>query len=65
MSTIHPSFGFRSCNFDHSLFVFKMEIGIVILIVYVNDIIVFGSNVTSIEEVKDYSENTFQTKDPR
>lgn len=42
-----------------------MEIGIVILIVYVNDIIVFGSNVTSIEEVKDYSENTFQTKDPR
>ena len=58
-SSILLSFGFRICNSDHSVFILKRKTDIVILIIYVDDIIVFGSDITSIEEVKDYLKKTF------
>ena len=55
--------GFHQCYSDHSVFVHKKESGVVILAVYVDDIIVFGSDVTGISDVKSFLQQQFQIKD--
>ena len=46
--------GFRRSQADHSVFVRHSSSGIVVLIVYVDDILLSGSHVTGIEESKKY-----------
>ena len=58
-SPILLSFSFRRWNFDNSVFVLKKDTGMVVPIIYMDDIIVFGSDVTSIEEVKGYLKKIF------
>ena len=59
LSPILLSFSFRRWNFDNSVFVLKRDTGMVVPIIYMDDIIVFGSDVTSIEEVKGYLKKIF------
>ena len=54
--------GFRRNQADHSVFVPHSSSGIVILIVYVNDILLSGSDITSIAETMKYLQQQFVTK---
>ena len=56
LSPILLSFSFRRWKFDNSVFVLKRNIGMVVPIIYMD---VFGSDVTSIEEVKGYLRKIF------
>ena len=57
------SFSFNRCHSDHSVFVKHTKVGVIILIVYVDDIIVSGSDVDGIEEVITNLKRKFQIKD--
>ena len=50
--------GFIQCHLDHSVLVKSTASSIVVLLVYVADIIVLGSDVAGIEEVREYMCNT-------
>ena len=43
------SYGFNRSHYDHSMFVKHTKVGVIILIVYVDDIIIFDSDVDGIE----------------
>ena len=45
---------FAHCHSDHSVFVRRTKYGSVILAVYVNDILLTGSNFVVLAETKDY-----------
>ena len=53
---------FRRSQADHSVFVPHSSSSIVVLIVHVEDILLSGSDVTSIEETKKYLQQQFVTK---
>lgn len=55
--------GFHQCYSDHSIFVRKKESGVVILVVYVDNIIISGSDMTGISEIKSFLQQQFQIKD--
>ena len=55
--------GFRRCVVDHSVFYRQADSDCVILTVYVDDILLTGSNITGIQETKDYLQAHFVTKD--
>lgn len=57
-------FGFSRCHSNHSAFVYKKRMRLMILIIYIDDIIVSGNDLDGIEEVKNKLKETFQTKDP-
>ena len=54
---------FRPCNADHLVFVRQRSTGCVILTVYVNDILVTGSDSAGIEESKEFLKEYFVMKD--
>ena len=58
-----PSLGFASTYSDSSLFVKNVEAGIIILLVYVDDIIVTGSNIVEIQAVIQSLASEFEIKD--
>ena len=51
-SRVVMSFGFTRCAIDHSVFIKKNTNGCVLLAVYVDDIILTGSDTTGIREIK-------------
>ncbi|KAK4381553.1 hypothetical protein Sango_2956800 [Sesamum angolense] len=53
----------RMCRADHSVFVQTTGLGMVVLAVYVDDILITGSDVVGIEEAKTYLRKHFVTKD--
>ena len=55
--------GFQRCVVDHSIFYNKTTGGCVILAVYVDDILVTGSDVKGIAEIKQHLHTHFVTKD--
>ena len=55
--------GFRRCQHDHSVFIRKTATGIVVLVVYVDDILLTGSDITAINETREYMKKHFVTKD--
>lgn len=57
------SYGFSRSKADHSLFTKKGNRGIVVLLVYVDDIIVTGSDSQGIAEIKQQLSQAFHTKD--
>ena len=63
LSGVLNSFGFNRCHLDHSVFVKHTKVGVIILIVYVDDIINSSSDVDGIEEVKTKLKRKFQIKD--
>ncbi|KAL0350143.1 UNVERIFIED_CONTAM: Retrovirus-related Pol polyprotein from transposon RE1 [Sesamum radiatum] len=62
-SRIIGEFGFSRCQADHSVFVQTTTSGMVILAVYVDDILITGSDIVGIEEAKTYLQKHFVTKD--
>ncbi|KAL0370961.1 UNVERIFIED_CONTAM: Retrovirus-related Pol polyprotein from transposon RE2 [Sesamum angustifolium] len=56
-------FGFSRCQADHSVFVQTTKTGMVVLAVYVDDILITGSDINGIEEAKTYLQKHFVTKD--
>ncbi|CAN0842427.1 Retrovirus-related Pol polyprotein from transposon TNT 1-94, partial [Linum grandiflorum] len=57
------SHGFRQSSSDYSLFIKDTNQGIVVLLVYVDDIILAGDNMNDIEVVKEYLKSVFKIKD--
>ncbi|KAK4383286.1 Retrovirus-related Pol polyprotein from transposon TNT 1-94 [Sesamum angolense] len=53
-SRIIGEFGFSRCQADHSVFVQTTKSGIVVLAVYVDDILITGSDIVGIEEAKTF-----------
>ncbi len=55
--------GFRMSNADHSLYVRKSDEGIMVIIIYVDDLIVGGDNEKEVEHVKSLLKQKFDMKD--
>ncbi|KAL0423678.1 UNVERIFIED_CONTAM: Retrovirus-related Pol polyprotein from transposon RE1 [Sesamum radiatum] len=62
-SRIIGEFGFSRCQADYSVFVQTTKTGMVVLAVYVDDILITGSDIDGIEEAKTYLQKQFVTKD--
>ncbi|MCR2848026.1 hypothetical protein KN825_15855, partial [Weizmannia coagulans] len=56
-------FGLQKCKSDHFVFYRNSAAGIVLLIVYVDDIIIIGSDNMGVSSVKSFLYNRFHTKD--
>ena len=63
LSAVVLSYGFRRAYSDHSVFVRQQTSGVIILVFYVDDIIVTGSDNEGIVELKAHLNKDFQTKD--
>ncbi|XP_071902745.1 uncharacterized protein [Coffea arabica] len=48
-SEVVQEFGMKKCNFNHSVFYQQSEVGIILLVVYIDDIVITGSNNAVIE----------------
>jgi hypothetical protein len=57
------SLGFRHSEYDHSLFTKSQNGSFTALLVYVDDIILTGNSLSSIESVKNFLHATFKIKD--
>lgn len=55
--------GFRQSKFDHSLYMKQTRDGIIILLVYVDDILVTGDKLDQIIETKEALPKAFKMKD--
>ena len=53
----------KQCFVDHSVFHLRTSCGIILLIVYVDDIVITGDDSTGIEKLKKFLQSQFQTKD--
>lgn len=62
-SNILTAIGFTRTTSDYSLFVRRTSRSCVILIVYVDDIIITGSDVEGIAEIKQYLQSKLRIKD--
>ena len=47
---------------DHSVFYINSKAGIILLVVYVDDIVIIGSNMTDISSLKSFLHGQFHTK---
>ena len=56
-------FSFTQSQYDSSLFLHRTPKGIVLLLLYVDDMIITGSDAASIQEVKQQLQASFQMKD--
>ena len=55
--------GFHRCHSDHYVFVRCTKFGIIVLVVYVDDILLNDSNPGGLLETKEYLKRHFVTKD--
>jgi hypothetical protein len=62
-SAVVLGYGFQHSTSDHSVFVRHSSNGTIVLIVYVDDIIISGSDSTGIADLKTYLNKHFHTKD--
>nr|XP_009794179.1 PREDICTED: uncharacterized protein LOC104240969 [Nicotiana sylvestris] len=56
-------YGMKKSNCDHTVFYKKSEDGIILLVIYVDDIVITGSDITGISTLKSFLHTQFQTKD--
>ena len=56
-------FSFRQSKYDTSLFLRKSDMGIVVLLVYVDDIVITSSNSTLLGQLKTHLFESFHMKD--
>ena len=59
----NEKFGMRKSKSDHSVFHENSEADIILLVVYVDDIVITGSNTTDISSLKSFLHGQFHTKD--
>ena len=57
------SFSFTQSRFDSSLFIHRTPTGIVLLLIYVDDMIITGSDHAAIQQIKDQLHASFHMKD--
>ena len=57
------NFGLQKSKFDHSIFYQNSISGIILLVVYVEDIVITGSDSTEISSLKSFLHDQFHTKD--
>uniref|UniRef100_A0A1J3DVK1 Retrovirus-related Pol polyprotein from transposon TNT 1-94 n=2 Tax=Noccaea caerulescens TaxID=107243 RepID=A0A1J3DVK1_NOCCA len=55
--------GFRRSESDHTLFTLHNQEGIIVVLIYVDDIIISGNNKVGIQSTKDYLHSVFEIKD--
>lgn len=55
--------GFKCRKADNSVFIRHLDFGIVILIVYIDDILLIGTDVKGIDEAKTYLQSQLALKD--
>jgi len=63
LTTALITYGFGQSKVDYSLFVQKTSDSFTALLVYVNDIILIGNNLTTINTIKSYLHSQFHIKD--
>ncbi|CAN1192604.1 Retrovirus-related Pol polyprotein from transposon TNT 1-94 [Linum perenne] len=63
LTTALKSEGFHQSNSDHSLFIYTTDRDMIVLLVYVDDIILAGSNEGLIEKIKSRLHTHFKIKD--
>ena len=56
-------FGFQKCGMDNAIYILKHKEGVMILALYVDDMLLIGSNMSMIEQVKDYLKESFTMTD--
>ncbi|XP_077223377.1 uncharacterized protein LOC143856981 [Tasmannia lanceolata] len=56
-------FGLKQCGVDHSVFSHQSSAGCIMLIVYIDDIIITGSDSEGIQKLKAFLQKEFATKD--
>lgn len=61
-SAVVLEYGFQRCTTDHSVFARHSTAGTIVLIVYVDDIIISGSDSAGIADLKSYLGQQFHTK---
>ncbi|XP_016567420.1 uncharacterized mitochondrial protein AtMg00810-like [Capsicum annuum] len=54
---------FKQSELDHSLFIKKSKVGVVIVLIYVDDILITGDSINVIEETKADLKKVFKMKD--
>ena len=57
------TFGMQNSKFDHSVFYKNFSFGIILLVVYVDDIVITGRDFKDILLLKSFLHNQFHTKD--
>ena len=62
-SKVVQQLGFSSSPYDHALFLRRSERGIVLLLLYVDDMIITGDDITGISELKQFLSQQFEMKD--
>ena len=55
--------GIQKSKFDHSVFYKNSNSGIILLVVYVDDIVITGSDSKGISSLKSFLQSQFHTKD--
>lgn len=55
--------GFKRCDIDHCSYFKKFDDSYIILLLYIDDMLVFGSNMKDINELKQQLSKEFQIKD--
>ena len=56
-------YGFKQAHKDHTLFIFRRGADFLAILIYVDDILVTGNNLTLCASFKKYLHNCFQLKD--
>ncbi|XP_058742208.1 uncharacterized mitochondrial protein AtMg00810-like [Vicia villosa] len=56
-------FSFTQSHYDTSLFIHRTDVGIVLLLIYVDDMVITGSDQASIQKLKDQLQAAFHMKD--
>jgi len=62
-SEVVQKFGLTKSNCDHSVFYRQSAVGIILLVVYVDDIVITGSDYAGISSLKLFLHSMFHTKD--
>lgn len=62
-SEVVQEFGMKKCTSDHFIFYQRSENGLILLVVYVDDIVITSSNNAGIAALKNFLQSRFQTKD--
>ncbi|KAJ9556562.1 LOW QUALITY PROTEIN: hypothetical protein OSB04_011176 [Centaurea solstitialis] len=62
-NAVATEFGLRRSAYDHSVFFSSSSSRCILLVVYVDDIVITGSDETGIMKLKDFLASQFQTKD--
>ncbi|KAK3027217.1 hypothetical protein RJ639_040806 [Escallonia herrerae] len=60
---VAQEFGLQKSKCDHSVFYRKSNAGVILLVVYVDDIVITGDDCTGITSLKEFLQTKFHTKD--